>query len=94
MTEAAPTARPPKIRYTMNSTGALATPDPQALMMKSTAATINILRRPNLSASQPAQKAPTADPKSIDDTDSPVPTLVELKAFCNPSTVPFMTPLS
>ena len=69
-------------------------PDPQALTMKKTAEMIRIARRPILSASVPAKKAPTAHPRSIEATLKPVPTLSELNAFWRPSTVPLMTPLS
>jgi hypothetical protein len=77
-----------------NSSDTDATPEPQALTIKHTAATRIMPRRPKRSARRPAKNAPTAQPSSIDATLNPVPTLSELNAPCSPSIVPLMTPLS
>ena len=55
-------------------------PEPQALTMNSTAATIIMVRRPQTSAARPAKAAPMAQPSSMDATLKPVPTASELKA--------------
>src|SRR5690606_25608178 len=78
----------------MNSKDDVAIPEPQAEMIKNTAATIRRARRPYLSASVPAKNAPTAQPSSMEDTLKPVPMESELKATRKPSTVPLITPLS
>ena len=69
-------------------------PDPQPETMKHSAATISTLRRPYRSAMRPAKNAPTAHPSSIEATLKPVPKESAWNAFCSPSTVPLMTPLS
>src|SRR5690606_33534987 len=78
----------------INSTDEVAIPEPQAETIKSTAATIRTARRPYRSARVPAKNAPTAQPRSIEETLKPVPMESELKAVCRPSTVPLITPLS
>jgi hypothetical protein len=69
-------------------------PDPQALIVKNTDATIRIVRRPKRSAKRPEISAPLAQPSNIEATLNPVNTLSELKAVFRPSTVPFITPES
>ena len=92
--DAAPTAKPPKKRYIINSAEDSATPDPHALIIKKTAVANNNDLRPYLSANRPAVNAPTAQPNNILATLKPVPISCELNAVLNPSTVPFITPLS
>src|SRR5690606_33864089 len=69
-------------------------PEPQAEMINRIAEVIRTHQRPYLSAHWPAKNAPRAQPSNMDDTLKPVPMELELKAFCKPSTVPLITPLS
>lgn len=94
MTEAAPTASPPKILKTMNWVNDMTIPDPQAETIRRTAEIISMERRPYESANLPAKNAPIAHPNSMEATLNQVQISSALKATCNPFIVPLMTPLS
>jgi hypothetical protein len=71
-----------------------AAPAHSALTMNRAAAQSITPRRPIMSASRPAAKAPKAQPSRMAPTLKPVPSADRLNALSSPSWVPLMTPES